>query len=129
MDVDTINNIINFSINKDCFRGLVTDFLNMESYNIKNSSLLYDFVKDFNENIVNDKFDADLEAKKYINYIALENDIYDRELGTNEEISANKTYLFNNMGIIVRNKNVKLWIEDLQKIITMCDDTKFNSPI
>lgn len=37
--------------------------------------------------------------------------------------------MFNNSGIIVRNKNVKLWIEDLEKIVGLCDNTNFISPI
>lgn len=129
ISVDPINNIINFTINKEKFRGFVIDFLNLESYKIKDTITLYDFVKDFNEEKINDEIDFSEEAKKYINYVSIENEILDRELQDGDTLKQAKTYLFNNSGIIVRNKNVKLWIEDLDKIIRMCNSTEFLSPI
>lgn len=128
--VDPVNNIITFEINKEKFRGFVTDFLNIDAYKVKDINLLNEFVKNFNSNIdVNNEFDLSEEVVKYINYISLENEIVDRELQNNEELKILKTYLFNNSGIIVRNKNVKLWIEDLEKIIGLCDTTNFINPI
>lgn len=129
ISVDPINNIINFTINKEKFRGFVIDFLNLESYKIKDTITLYDFVKDFNEEKINDEIDFSEEVKKYINYVSIENEILDRELQDGDTLKQAKTYLFNNSGIIVRNKNVKLWIEDLDKIIRMCNSTEFLSPI
>lgn len=129
IDVDPINNIITMTINKDKFKGFATDFLNLDVYKIKDSLLFNDYIKEFNSSIVDEEFDVDEEAKKYINYISFENDVMNREARQDEEIKANSSYLFNNCGIIVRNKNVKLWIEDLEKIISSCDNTNFQSPI
>lgn len=127
--VDPINNIITLSIDKDKFRGFVTDFLNLDAYKIKDNNLLNEYVKDFNENIVNGEIIINDEIEKYINYVSLENDIIDNEITAYDTLKLNKTYIFNNSGIIVRNKNVKLWIEDLAKIIEKCNTTKFISPI
>ena len=129
IDVDPINNIISLTINNDKPKGFVSDFLNLDAYKIKNTSAFYDYIREFNDNFENDEFDVDGNAKKYINYISLENEIVDEQLDSNIELKSLVTYLFNNCGIIVRNKNVKLWIEDLDKIISMCDNTIFSSPI
>lgn len=129
ISVDSINNIISFTINKDKFRGLASEFLNLDSYNLKDANLFNSYVKEFNEKIVNEGINLNSVAQKYINYASLENEIVDVELNNNEEIKPFKTYLFNNSGIIVRNKSVKIWIEDLEKIASLCNSTKFLSPI
>ena len=129
INVDSIDNVITLSINNEKFKGFASDFLNLDSYRIKDVNSFFDYVKQFNESIIDTEFDVNNEAKKYINYISLENQIENRELSFNEEFKNNVTYLFDNCGIIVRNRNVKLWIEDLINIISMCDDTKFESPI
>lgn len=129
ISVDPINNIITLNIDKDKFRGFVTDFLNLDAYKVKDNNLLNEYVKEFNENIINDDFNIDEEIKKYINYASLENEIFDEEITTDNTLKLNKTYLFNNSGIIVRNKNAKLWIEDLETMIGKCNFTNFVSPI
>ncbi|MBQ2873220.1 MAG: AAA family ATPase [Bacilli bacterium] len=129
ISVDPINNIITLNGDKDKFRGFVTDFLNLDAYKIKDSKLLNDYVKEFNEQIDNDDIDIDKEIIKYINYASLENEVINGETNANETIKLNKTFVFNNSGIFVRNRNVKLWIDDLSKIIGSCDTTNFTSPI
>lgn len=129
ISIDPVNNIISFYINKEKFRGFATDFLNLEAYKIKDANFLFDFVKKFNSDGLNDEIDFISESKKYINYISLENEIIEREVQYGETIKTNKTYLFDNSGIIVRNKNSKLWIEDLNTITSMCNSTNFLSPI
>lgn len=129
INLDPINNIISLSINNEKKKGFVSDFLNCVFYQVKDSIAFNNYIKEFNDNKINDDFDINLEAKKYINYISFENEIINRQRNLNEKIKFQTTYLFNNCGIIVRNKNVKLWIEDLENIISMCDNTKFNSPI
>lgn len=129
IDIDPINNIISFSINNDKQKGFVTDFLNLDSYKVKDLSFLNDYIKKFDNEILDTEFDVEEEAEKYINYISLENEITNSEFNKNQELKKSITYLFDNCGIIVRNKNIKLWIEDLEKIISMCNDTQFKSPI
>ena len=129
INVNSIDNVITFVINDEKFKGFASDFLNLDSYKIKDVNSFYDYIKQFNESIIDTDFDVNAEAKKYINYISLENQIKNKEVSSGEELKANVTYLFDNCGIIVRNKNVKLWIEDLINIISMCDNTKFKSPI
>lgn len=127
--LDAMNNVIELKINKEKFRGLVTEFLNLEGYKIKDINLLNSFVKEFNENIVNSEYDLDDIVNKYINYASFDNEIINEEYSSDFDIKNNKTYIFDNYGIIVRDKNTKLWIDDLKKIIDMCDDTKFVSPV
>lgn len=129
MFVDSNKNIISLKIDKEKFRGFVSDFLNLEEYKIKDNNNLYSFIKNFNDEKINNKVNFKDEVKKYINYISLENEIIDKEYRENDVLKALKTYIFNNSGIIIRNKNTKLWIEDLNKIINMCDTTEFISPI
>lgn len=129
INFNSMDNVITFTINPEKFKGFATDFLNLDSYKIKDVNLFYDYIKQFNEEIIYTDFNVNGEAKKYINYISLENQIENREISSNENLKSNITYLFDNCGIIVRNRNVKLWIEDLINIISMCDDTKFESPI
>ena len=99
-----------------------------DNVNITLINPMLTFVYDVNE-ILDTEFDVDEEAEKYINYISLENEITNGEFNKNQELKKSITYLFDNCGIIVRNKNIKLWIEDLEKIISMCNDTQFKSPI
>lgn len=129
ISVDPVNNIISLSIDNNKSKGFVTDFLNIESYKIKDNNLLNEFVKKINNNIITNENNLSDEIEKYINYASLENEIINREINDFETLEINKTYLFNNSGIIIRNKNIKLWIEDLEKIISMCDNTSFTSPI
>lgn len=129
LSFDPISNVISFSISNEKFRGLVTEFLNLDEYKIKDNILLNDFISEFNES----DFDSDLDLNeavfKYINYASFENEITNRELQEKEELKANRSYIFDNYGIIVRAKNSKLWIEDLNKIIGACDTTNFISPM
>lgn len=129
MHVDPINNTISFSISNEKFKGFASDFLNLDSYKIKDVSSFYDYIKKFNDEIISTDFDVNSEAQKYVNYISLDNTIIDDELNSNYELKNSRTYLFDNYGIVVRNKNIKLWIEDLEKIISLCDSTTFYSPI
>lgn len=129
ISVDPINNIINLNIDKEKFRGFVTDFLNLEAYKIKDNNLLNEYVKEFNENTINGEFDINEEIEKYINYASLENEIINNDITTEDTLKLNKTYVFNNSGIIVRQKNAKLWIDDLTTIIEKCNTTNFISPI
>ncbi len=128
LSFDSINNTISLTIDKEKFRGLVTEFLNLEEYKIKDNNSLNDFVSNFNNS---DFSDLDIEdiIFKYVNYASYENDIVNREILDKEEIKSNKSYVFDNCGIIVRNKNSKLWIEDLKNIIESCDHTNFLSPM
>lgn len=129
LNVDVTNNVIKLSINEDKFRGFVTDFLNHDQYIIKDKGYLNDFVKETNEKIISDNVDLDDLKKKYVGAItfnsSIENDFFENIDSLNNEC----TYLFNNISIIVRNKNVKLWIDDLEKIIAACDKEQFLSPI
>lgn len=129
MFVDSNKDIITFKIDKEKFRGFVADFLNLEAYKIKDKNSFYNFIKNFNNEKINNKVNFEDEVKKYVNYISLENEIIDREHREDDVLKTLKTYIFNNSGIIIRNKNTKLWIEDLNKIINMCDTTEFISPI
>lgn len=129
ISVDPINNIITLNIDKDKFRGFATDFLNLDAYKVKDNNLLNEYVKEFNENTINEEFDINEEIEKYINYASLENEIINEDITAENTIKLNKTYLFNNSGIIVRNKNAKLWIDDLATIIGKCNTTNFISPI
>jgi len=129
ISMDPINNIITLNIAKDKFRGFVTEFLNLETYKIKDINSLNKYIKDFNENINNENINIDEEVNKYINYVSIKNEIIDREITEDENLKNNITYISNNSGIIIREKNIKPWIEDLTKIIEMCNTTKFNSPI
>lgn len=126
--IDPNNNAISLSINQDKFKGLVMDFLNLETFKVKNYSLLSDLVKNFN-NDEQEEIGIKNIIKQYMNYASIENKIIDEEYISKEYIKPNCLYSFNNIGIIVRNKNTKLWIEDLEKIISACEDTKFTSPI
>ena len=127
--VDPINNSISLSINTEKFRGFVIDFLNLEAIKVKDYSSLYDFVKEFNSNDNIELVDINTELKKYLNHISLENEIIDEDYSNITELNNNCLYSFNNIGIIVRNKNIKLWIEDIERIIDACDNTEFLSPM
>ena len=129
MFVDPIKDIISLKINKEKFRGFVADFLNLESYKIKDKISFYNFIKNFNDEKIDTKVNLRDEVKKYINYISLENEIINRDYKEDDIVKALKTFIFNNSGIIIRNKHTKLWIEDLNKIIDMCDKTEFSSII
>lgn len=125
--IDPVNNSISLSINQEKFKGFVMDFFNLDAFKINDYSALCDLVKEYNESEDNENFNE--EFKKYLNYACLENEILDEEFESFNNINENKIFAFNNIGIIVRNKNVKLWIEDLERIVSACDDTKFESPI
>ena len=129
LDVDATNNVIKLSINEDKFRGFVIDFLNYNQYEIKDNIHLYDFIKDTNDKINNEEVDLKELVEKYIKIISYNNSIEDSFLTDINELKSNYTYLFNNVSIIVRNKNVKLWIDDLEKIISACDKENFLSPV
>ncbi len=128
LSFDSINNIISFSINNEKFKGLVSDFLNLDEYKVKDNLSLNDFISEFNNSFCHD-LNLNEVIYKYINYASFENEIVNRELHEKEELKNNKSYIFDNCGIIVRNKNSKLWIEDLNKIISACDNTNFISPM
>lgn len=119
ISVDSISNIISFKINKEKSRGFVTDFLNQDGYKVKERILLQEFINNFNDNIDEYEDDYSEEINKYINYISIENKI-ENCLYTGK-INEKCTYLFENSGIIVRKKNIKLWIEDLESIINSCE--------
>jgi very-short-patch-repair endonuclease len=129
MTIDPINNSISLSISQEKAKGFVMDFFNMDSYKVKDYSSLSDFVKKYNESDDSENNDLNDELKKYLNYACIENEIIDKNYDSTQELKTNTLYAFNNVGIIVRNKNVKLWIEDLEKIVSLCDDTTFDSPI
>lgn len=129
ISVDLEDNIISFYINKEKFRGFVNEFLNYDTYRIKDINLLNAFIKEFNENIDEEDVDLQKGVKDYVNYASLENEIVGRYIKNGEEIKQNKTYIYDNCGLIVRQKNIKLWIEDLEKIIENCDKIEFLSPI
>lgn len=127
--IDPNNNAISLSINEDKFKGLVMDFLNLETFKVKNYSLLSDLVKHFNNDEHEEEIDIKNIIKQYMNYASIENQIIDGEYISKEDIKPHCLYSFNNIGIIVRNKNTKLWVEDLEKIILASENTKFTSPI
>ena len=129
INVDLEDNIISFYINKEKFRGFVNEFLNFETYKIKDMNLLNKFIKEFNENIDEEDVDLQKGIKDYANYSSLESEIIGRYTKNGEEIKPNITYIFDNCGLIVRQKNIKLWIEDLEKIIDKCEEIEFSSPI
>lgn len=128
LSFNPIDNVISFTINKEKFRGLVTEFLNLEEYKIKDTNLLNDFVNEFNNSDFSD-INIDDVIYKFINYVSYENEIVNRELLAKEDLKTNKSYVFDNCGIIIRNKNSKLWIEDIKSIIDSCDHTNFLSPM
>ena len=127
--LNPLSNSISLSINTERFRGFVTDFLNSEAINVRDYSSLYDFVKKFNSEENDDHIDFHAALKKYLNYISLENEMMNEDYSNLLELKSNCLYSFENIGIIVRNKNIKLWIEDLDKITALCDNTEFLSPI
>lgn len=129
INVDSIANVISFTIDRNKFRGFATDFLNLDAYKLKDANSLYAFVKEFNEDMINNEVDFNNAVQKYIKYASLENEIVNREAEVLEELQPFKTYLFDNCGIMVRNKNIKVWIDDLERIIDMSDTTEFQSPI
>lgn len=129
LNVDPISNSISLSINQDKFKGFVIDFFNLDSFKIKDYSSLVEQVKNFNdmENVEN--LDINTELQKYLNFASIENSIIDEEYVSKDELKDNCLYSFSNIGIIVRNKNVKLWIEDLEKIVEASENTEFFSTI
>lgn len=129
ISVDSISNSISLSVNQDKFKGLVMDFFNLESFKVKDYVSLSDQVKYFNQLEDSENINIKFELEKYLNFACLENEVVDGEFDSKEEYKTNCLYAFDNIGIIVRNKSIKLWIEDLEKIIDACDNTKFNSPI
>lgn len=129
ISVDPISNSISLSVNQDKFKGLVMDFFNLEAFKIKDYVSLSDQVKYFNQLEDYNNINIKSELERYLNFACLENEIIDGEFDSKEEYKTNCLYAFDNIGIIVRNKSVKLWIEDLERIITACDNTEFSSPI
>lgn len=129
ISVDSISNSISLSVNQDKFKGLVMDFFNLESFKVKDYVSLSDQVKYFNQLEDSENINIKFELGKYLNFACLENEVIDGEFDSKEEYKTNCLYAFDNIGIIVRNKSIKLWIEDLEKIIDACDNTKFKSPI
>ena len=129
ISIDSIHNVILFEINKDKFRGFVSDFLNFDLYKIKDINGINAFIRQFNTININEDFDLATEIEKYVNYASFENEIVDKDFQSDDILKYGKTYIFNNAGIIVRKRNIKLWIDDLEKIIGCCDNTEFLSPI
>ena len=129
INVDLLSNTISLSINIEKTKGFVYDFTTIDSFRIKDYAALSEFVKEFNSFEKEDNSDLKSSVEKYLNYMSIENEVIDSELGDTSKLKNNCLYCFNNTGIIARNKNAKLWIDDLNRIIAACDEGEISSPI
>lgn len=129
INVDPMSNTITLTINNDKTKGFVYDFTTIDSFKTKDYGGLVDFTKEFNSFESEEDIDLTLNVRKFMNYLSLENEMVDSEFKDNSNLKNNCLYAFNNIGIIVRKKNVKLWIDDLDKIVDACDQGEFNSAI
>ncbi|MDD4188043.1 MAG: AAA family ATPase, partial [Bacilli bacterium] len=132
IDVDPINNTISFSVNHELKKGFVVDFLNQNNFQIKDKVELYKFIDNF-DNQISEVVDINFNEiiRKFANLISYENNIPNKSFFNYKysKLVDKHTYIFDDQHIIIRKKNSKIWVEDLEKILEAAETEELDATI
>lgn len=127
LDVDVMNNKIKILMDNELesSKNIVSDFLNNNFFKIKDNIAFYDFLKSKKELFLDEEENLNKLLSDYLNFVSFDNEIINDSIDNYDikELDSNKVYLFNNDHIIVRKKTSKVWIDDLENIITYIEDS------